>query len=86
MTDPRATARQWLADLLIGTSVGIKIGPTGMVLSVQDIADAILSAPGVEVCEEGVAVLDPAATHPYPGVAARQRVVIRLPVEEGTGT
>jgi hypothetical protein len=62
MTDPRDTAHQWLADLLIGTSVG------------------------VEVWAEGVAVLDPAATHPYPGVAARQRVVIRLPAEEGTGT
>jgi hypothetical protein len=91
MADPRDTVRQWLADLLIGTSVGIRIGPTGMVLAVGDIADAILSAPGVEVEVERWAYdsdgdrIEACAPSNYVEPTHTQ-VVIRLPAEEGTGT
>lgn len=86
--DPRDTARQWLAEVIDS------VADLGLARHV--IADAILSAPGVEVGEErgheyvatGALVTHGGIHGPGPEYTLRPfaRVVIRLPTEEGTGT
>lgn len=77
--DPRDTARQWLAEVIGGMSFTFYINPiTGeMVAPGKDIADAILSAPGVEVREE-VPGFDVEPGHRVPMYRV---VTIRLPVQ-----
>jgi hypothetical protein len=70
MADPRDTARQWLADV-------IWQGGLMHVMSPEDIADAILTAPGVEVCEE-VPGFD---VEPGQRVPMYRVVTIRLPIQ-----
>jgi len=70
MADPRDTARQWLAEIIASGHVPTEPGDW----TAEEIADAILSAPGVEV--------EPAYEHDPTG----PRTAILLPMEEGTGT
>jgi hypothetical protein len=75
MADPRDAARQWLAETIHAARCGCGDLPShGKDTYASRTADAILSAPGVEVEWRHV------------GRSTDMRVVIRLPAEEGTGT
>lgn len=81
MPDAHDTARQWLAEVLYDTK-------RVFADDVETIADAILSAPGVEVETQSCAVATSGYSFPAPAAsehATHTRVVIRLPAQPITG-